>query len=99
MYLCSLSCLQASPHLEGMGEGREVEVVLVKYLAETPVVGGVVDLLSVGPHLVVSTGYGVFHRLTWEGCLNSALTINLNHVPFASDLLPDSRGGCGFSCI
>ena len=84
--------LQTSPHLEGVGEGRELEVVLVKYLTETAIVGGVVNLLSVGPHLLVTTGYGVLHRLSWEGCFNSSLTINLNHVPFASDLLPESRG-------
>ena len=91
--------LQASPHLEVVGEGREVEVVLVKYLTETSVVGGVVSLLGVGPHLVVSTGYGVLHRLSWEGCFNSALTLNINHVPFASDLLPESRGGSRTSII
>ena len=86
------SSLQASPHLEAVGEGREVEVVLVKYLSETLAVGGVVDLLGVGPHLVVSTGYGILHRLSWEGTFYSSLAINLNHVPFATDLLPESRG-------
>ena len=64
----------------------------VKYLCETAVVGGVLDLLGVGNQLVVSTGCGVFHRLSWEGIANSSLTINLSHVPFASDLLPESRG-------
>ena len=69
-----------------------MEVVQVKYMCETAIVGGVVDVLSVGHQLVVSTGYGVLHRLSWEGCLNAPLTINLSHVPFASDLLPESRG-------
>ena len=72
-----------------------MEVVQVKYLCETSVVGGVIDVLSVGNQLVVSTGYGVLHRLSWEGILNAALTINLSHVPFASDLLPESRGEWG----
>lgn len=84
--------LQVSPYLEGAGEGREVEVVQVKYLQETAVVGGIVDIQSVGNQLLIATGYGILHRLSWEGQFNASLTINLSTIPFSSDFLPESRG-------
>lgn len=84
--------MQPSPHIEGTGGGREVEIVQVDYLQETAVVGGVVDILGVGNQVMVTTGYGILHRLSWEGTFHSALAINVNHIPFANDLHPESRG-------
>ena len=83
--------LHFPPHLDGAGEGRELEVVQAKYLHETAVLGGVNDLLNVGTQLMVSTRYGILYRLSWEGCFSSSLAINLNQIPFTNDLLPDSR--------
>ena len=85
------SFFPVSPHLESAGEGREVEVAMVTYLCETAVVGGVVDILNMGAqHLVVSTGYGILSRMTWEGCFMTNLSININEIPVSNDL--DSRG-------
>lgn len=54
--------------------------------------GGVVDILNMGNQVVVTTGYGILHRLSWEGSFHSALAVNINHVPLANDLRPESRG-------
>ncbi len=51
------------------------------------------SLVSVGGQLVVATGYGMLHRVSWEGKFDASLQINLSLVPFTSDLHPDTRGG------
>ena len=88
--------VQVAAHLAGAGEGREVEVVQVKHFHETAVVGGVLDLLCVGNQLMISTGYGVLHRMSWEGTFVASLAITLKQIGFANDLLPDSRGKTTF---
>ena len=45
-----------------------------------------------GSQLLVATSYGVLHRVSWEGKFDGTLLINLNLVPFANDLLPETRG-------
>ena len=50
------------------------------------------SMFSLGGQLVVATGCGVLHRLTWEGKMISSMAIHLNQVPFATDLLPSSQG-------
>lgn len=73
-------------------EGTEMECVTLKYFNETAVVGGVQSLFCLGTQLVVATGYGVLHRLNWEGKFDVSLAIVLSQVPLANDLLPESRG-------
>ena len=43
---------------------------------------------------MISTDFGVLHRLSWDGRYDSSLVIHLQRVPFANDLLPESRGVC-----
>ena len=50
------------------------------------------SLFCLGNQLVVATGYGVLHRLSWEGKFDSSLAIHLNQVPIGNDLLPESKG-------
>lgn len=50
------------------------------------------SLVTVGAQLMVATGYGILHRVSWNGKFDGSLLINLSQVPFASDLLPESRG-------
>ena len=58
------------------------------------------SLFCVGNQLVVATGYGVLHRLNWEGKFDSSLAIHINQVPFANDLLPETRGEeCVCVCV
>ena len=52
------------------------------------------SVLCIGAQLVVSTDFGVLHRLGWDGRFDSSLLIHLHRVPFANDLLPESRGTC-----
>ena len=42
---------------------------------------------------MVATGYGVFHRLTWEGKLIGGLGIHLDQVSFSNDCLSFSAKG------
>ena len=42
---------------------------------------------------MVATGYGVFHRLTWEGKLIGGLAIHLDQVSFSNDCLAFSAKG------
>ena len=52
------------------------------------------SVLCIGAQLVVSTDFGILHRLGWDGRFDSSLLIHLHRVPFANDLLPESRGTC-----
>ena len=78
--------------MEGAGGGKEVEVIQLDYLRETSIMGNVLDVLSMGNQVLVTTSYGVFHRLSWEGSFYSALAIDIHRVLFANDTHPESRG-------
>ena len=41
---------------------------------------------------MVSTGYGVLHRVLWDGQFNSHLTVKLQSIHFSADLTPKSKG-------
>ena len=41
---------------------------------------------------MASSGYGVLHRLSWEGRFDRDLTTHLKHIPVANDMLADSKG-------
>ena len=49
-------------------------------------------MFSVGGQLVVATGYGVLHRMTWEGKLIGPLSIHLNRLVFANDIISAVKG-------
>ena len=50
------------------------------------------SMFSLGGQLVVATGYGVLHRLTWEGKLIGPMRIHLDKLPFANDSLATTKG-------
>ncbi len=50
------------------------------------------SLVNVSGGLVVATGYGMLHRVSWDGRFDGSLQINLSLVPFTTDLLPETRG-------
>ncbi|XP_064397549.1 guanine nucleotide exchange factor subunit RIC1-like [Halichondria panicea] len=73
-------------------EGRSFETVTISFITETAVVGGITSLVNVSGGLVVATGYGMLHRVSWDGRFDGSLQINLSLVPFTTDLLPETRG-------
>ena len=50
------------------------------------------SLTTVHDCIMVSTGYGVLHRVLWDGQFNSHLTIKLQSIQFSADLTPQSKG-------
>jgi hypothetical protein len=79
--------LSAGSGYEVGGVGEDVESISLRAFGDAAVVGGVKSLFSLGGQLVVATGYGVFHRLTWEGKLIGGLAIHLDQVSFSNDCL------------
>jgi hypothetical protein len=84
---CCCSVLSAGSGYEVGGVGEDVETISLRAFGDAAVVGGVKSLFSLGGQLVVATGYGVFHRLTWEGKLIGGLGIHLDQVSFSNDCL------------
>ena len=41
---------------------------------------------------MVATGYGVLHRMTWEGKLVGAMSIHLDQLAFGNDTFASTRG-------
>ena len=50
------------------------------------------SLTTIHNCIVVSTGYGVLHRVLWDGQFDSHLTIKLQSIQFSTDLTPQSKG-------
>ena len=50
------------------------------------------SMFSLGGQLVVATGYGVLHRMTWEGKLIVPMSIHLDQIPFVNDTLTAGKG-------
>ena len=63
-------------------------------LCDTIVICDVVysSLTPIHNCIIVSTGYGVLHRVLWDGQFDSHLTIKLKNINFSADLTPQSKG-------
>ena len=64
----------------------------MNYIWKTSMMGNVLDVLSMSNQVLVATGYGVLHRLSWEGSFYSGMAINIHKLPFANDAHPETRG-------
>ena len=50
------------------------------------------SLFSVGGQLAVATGYGVLHRMTWEGKMIRGLNILLHQLTFTNGPFTPTKG-------
>ena len=63
--------------------------------------GEILAICNCVRQLLVSTETGVIYRMDWDGRFDTQLSVYLNKLTFANDLLPTSRGDeeCMMLCI
>ena len=69
-----------------------MDQVSLSLVYEAVVSGEILAICNCARQLLVSTEMGVIYRMDWDGRFDTQMSVYLNKLTFANDLLPTSRG-------